>query len=479
MNKPILYSVYLFAFCLISCKNSTSTEVNLSAKPNIILIIADDLGARLGCYGDTQAKTPNIDRLADAGVRFENTYCQLPTCAPSRASMLTGLYPWQSGIYDNHPPVREALPDIITLPQFLRQHGYLTARAGKIYHTGIPGGIGSAGSDDPWSWDLTVNSTGWDAKKENLAKVHKTADRGLGIVPSWLAPQIPDSAMADGQTTLQAIRLMEAFHPRKTGQPLMLSVGYYRPHPPMVAPERYFDMHELNDIELPEVPENDREDIPAVAFELKGEAFNFIADSVGRKYTQAYYAALSFVDAQVGQLIEALKANQLWDNSIIIFTGDQGFHLGEHGHWHKTTLFEEGTQVPLIIAGHGINQGQTSETLTELVDVYPTLMQMLNLEAPHPMAGKSLVNQLYKNEENQEAVALTRVRQAEGISMRTSNYRLTSWTIAGEKVYELYNHQQDPREINNLANVPEYQDVLEELKIKLNQHYQPEILYKK
>ena len=426
----ILVFIFLGIFSLF-CAQARS--------PNIILIYADDLGARLGCQGDKMARTPNIDKLADTGVLFQNAYCQLPTCGPSRASMLTGLYPWQTGIYGNEPIRNEHTKSVVTLPQLLRENGYFTARVGKIYHMGIPGGIGSPGHDDPLSWDLTVNNTGWDGKKENLQKVHRIADKSLGIVPAWLAPDIPDAEMADGQGTQDAIKLMKAFHPEKTGKPLMLAVGYYRPHPPMVAPKKYFDMHPLESVQLPNVPENDREDIPEVAFELKGDAFNYISESNGKKYKQAYYAAVSFVDAQVEQLIEALKRNNLYDNSIIIFVGDQGFHLGEHGHWHKTTLFEEGTKVPLILAGKGItNTGKISNSITELVDVYPTLTELIGLEKPHEMPGKSLTGILRDEAEPKIATALTAVRQASGISMRTDRYRLTSWTIDGEKVYELY-----------------------------------------
>jgi len=343
---------------------------------------------------------------------------------------------------------------------------------------GIPGGIGSPGHDDPLSWDLTVNNTGWDGKKDNLQKVHRIADKGLGIVPAWLAPDIPDAEMADGQGTQDAIKLMKAFHPEKTGKPLMLAVGYYRPHPPMVAPMKYFDMHPLESVQLPNVPENDRGDIPEVAFALKDDTFNFIGESNGKKYKQAYYAAVSFVDAQVEQLIEALKRNNLYDNSIIIFVGDQGFHLGEHGHWHKTTLFEEGTKVPLILAGKGItNTGKISNSITELVDVYPTLTELIGLEKPHEMPGKSLTGILRDEAEPKIATALTAVRQASGISMRTDRYRLTSWTIDGEKVYELYDHQSDPNEWNNLASKPKHKKTLNGLVQLLHQKYKPEKLY--
>jgi len=465
--------------CLSAIGPSCSAQQEkLADKPNVILIYADDLGSRLGCSGDAMAITPNIDRLAASGVYFSNTYCQLPTCGPSRASMLTGLYPWQTGVYGNDS-FRDHIPDVVTLPQLLREKGYFTARVGKIYHMGIPAGIGTPGHDDPFSWDLTVNNTGWDAKKGNLKKVHRIADKSLGIVPAWLAPGIEDAEMADGQGTLDAIRLMETFHPDKTGKPLMLAVGYYRPHPPMVAPKKYFDKYPTDSINLPIIPENDRKDIPEVAFALKGDAFNFISESDGKHYTQAYYAAVSFMDAQVGLLIDALKKNGLYDNSIILFVGDQGFHLGEHGHWHKTTLFEEGTKVPLIIAGKAVkNTGSISNAMTELVDVYPTLTDMLGMENPHEMPGKSLSASLTGDSEMGETVALTAVRQASGISMRTERYRLTSWTIDGEKVYELYDHNTDPHEWNNLASNQEYAETLNSLIYLLNQEYNPVIPFK-
>ncbi len=464
---------------LPSCGVHEEAEKKAPEHPNIILIMSDDLCPRLGCYGDDMARTPSIDRLAGRGVLFRRAYCQLPTCGPSRASMLTGLYPWQTGVYAGEP-LRGARPEMVTFPQLLREHGYFTARAGKIYHIGIPGGIGSAGADDPFSWDLAMNNDGWDGKRENLQKVHRIADIGLGIVPAWLAAPVRDEEMADGQGTAGAIRIMEAFHPSKTGKPLMLAVGYYRPHPPMVAPEKYFDLHPVDSVELPVMPENDRADIPEVAFELKSEAFNFIPEPDAKQYTRAYYAAVSFMDRQVGKLMDALEENGLLENSVIVFVGDQGFHLGEHGHWHKTTLFEEGCRVPLIISAPGMQKaGGTSGVITELVDVFPTLCEILGIDPPAELPGKSLVPVLQDTDTQMEATALTRVRQANGISMRTGRYRFTSWNVEGEGIYELYDHRTDPHEYHNLAAGPGCENVLQEMKALLEEKYTPEILYKK
>jgi len=458
----------LFGLGAVLLWGGRAAETPPATRPNVLLLYADDLDVRLGCYGDPAARTPNIDQLARRGVRFDRAYVQLPSCGPSRTSMLTGLYPWQTGVVENTVAFRAKLPDIVTLPQWLRSQGYFTARVGKIYHLGIPGDIGRAGSDDPKSWDLAINNTGWDARPETEATIHRPSPkRGLGVALSWLAGEAPEEEFSDAVGTREAIRVMREQDPARTGKPLFLAMGYYRPHPPMVAPKKYFDAHPLEAIQLPVVPKGDRDDIPPLAFQLREPEFNFIPESDARRYTQARYAAVSFIDAQVGLLLAAMQSQGLADNTIIIFVGDQGFHLGEHGHWHKTTLFEEGCRVPLIIAVPRARMaGRSYAWPVELVDVYPTLCDLLDLKMPHASPGQSLRAQLLDvTVPAAKVTALTTVRQG-GYSLRTARYRYTEWK-GGSAGVELYDHQSDPNEWRNLANEGDQRAVVSELSRQL------------
>jgi iduronate 2-sulfatase len=455
--------LFIISGVIISC-NKQPTE-----KPNVLFIIADDLGTRLGCYDDPMAKTPHIDQLAQKGVAFTNAYCQLPTCGPSRASMLSGLYPWETGIINNKIYLRDELPDIVTLPQLLQQNNYFTARVGKVFHLNIPNGIGTDGGDDTLSWNLRINSMGLDIKEEYEKKITFAGNGGIGTCPSWLAADIPDKMMSDGVVTTDAISIMEDFHPDKTGKPLFLAVGYYRPHPPMVAPKEYFKWYPKEKIKTPFLPENDRGDIPECAFEQKQSYFNFLPDTSAINYTQARYSSVSFVDAQVGLLMDALKQNGLDDNTVVVFVGDQGFHLGEHGHWHKTTLFEEGVHVPLIIAEPKSKMAgmKCSSSMVELVDIYPTISDMLGLELPHKMPGISLLPQLNDVIVKGKQAAVSQVRHASGFSIRTPKYRYTEWQDESNSV-ELYDHDNDPKELTNIESNPDQQLAVSQLKRELH-----------
>jgi iduronate 2-sulfatase len=462
----------LFTALLLAPLAALQADDESKQKPNIVLLFADDLDTRLGCYGDPMARTPHMDRLAADGVRFDRAYCQLPSCGPSRASMLTGLYPWQTGLIRNdyRETFREKLPEVVTLPQWLRQHGYFSARVGKIYHMGIPGDIGRAGDDDPKSWDLAINNTGWDVRPDTEASIHRIApEGGLGVTPSWLAGEAPEEEFSDAVGTREAIRILQEQHPAKTGKPLFLAMGYYRPHPPLVAPKKYFDFYPPAAINLPPVPAGDRDDIPLMAFEQTSPRFNFIRESDARHYTQARYAAVSFIDAQVGILLAAIRDQALEDNTIIILVGDQGFHLGEHGHWHKTTLFEEGCRVPLIITGPGSTaRGQTYRLPVELVDVFPTLCDMLGLNMPHASPGQSLCPQLLDvTTPAAKTIALTFVRQG-GYSLRSDRYRYTEWK-GGDAGSELYDHTTDPHEWKNLAQATDQKAIAAQLSQQLRQ----------
>jgi arylsulfatase A-like enzyme len=436
-------------------------------RPNVLFVIADDLAPRLGCYRDPAARTPRIDRLAERGVVFTRAYTQFPSCGPSRISMLSGLYPHEAPPSSDTWNIRAVYPDLVTLPHAFRKAGYVSARVGKIFHMGIPSGIGKPGHDDPKAWDIALNPTGWDADPANVDKAHSHGhSTGTGVRLNWLDPVIPDAEMADGAVAATALRVMEEQHPDKTGKPLFLAVGFYRPHPPMIAPARHFAAIDPATIELPLAPKSERADVPLSAFHFFDGEFNFIPDEYGRHYTRAYHASVNMVDEFVGQLLDALEKNGLADNTIIVFTGDQGFHLGEHGHWHKTSSFEEGSHVPLIFAMPKMNMaGRQSDALTGLIDIYPTLCDLAGVKPPHKLSGQSLRPQLNDVTQPGKRAEITQMSLRGGgfgFSLRTDRYRYSLFR-GGLRGVMLYDHANDPEERRNLATDSGREDVVREL----------------
>lgn len=381
--------------------------------------------------------------------------------------MLNGLYPYETGITDNRTPITQSKVKCTSLPHLFRKNGYFTARVGKVFHMGIPRGIGRSGEDDPNAWDLAVNNTGWDAKEENYTQATKYGTfSSPGVAIAYHDPAIEDDEMADGVGTREAVRIMSEHHPAKTGKPLMLFMGYYRPHPPMIAPRSHWNAIDESAITIPDVPAGDHDDIPPVNFHLREEDFNFIPDAIGRSYTQAYYAAVSFIDNEVGKLIEGLKRNGFDRNTIIVFTGDQGFHLGEHGHWHKSTFFEEACRVPLIIADLRTRPaGEKTDGICGLIDLYPTLCELAGLKPEHKLSGKSLGPVLRDPSLPGKEMELTQ-GNPEGAGLRTERYRYTEWK-GGRNGVMLYDLKNDPHEFTNLAGIAEYTEKVEEMKKKL------------
>jgi uncharacterized sulfatase len=301
-----------------------------AAKPNVLFIAIDDLAPALRCYGNLIAKTPHIDRLAASGVRFDRAYNQLPLCNPTRASVMTGLRPDTIKVYDLDRHFRDEVPKAVTLSQTFMRHGWWAGRVGKIYHYNVPASIGTDGFDDPPSWQKTVNPKGRDKADEALifnAEPHRKISAAL----SWLAADGTDEEQTDGMITTEAIKLMAA----KRDQPFFLGVGFFRPHTPYVAPRKYFAMYPLKDMRLPYAPKGDRNDIPTAAFAHNCPVPHYGLDELTlRKALQAYYASVSFVDAQVGRLMAALDELKLADNTIVVLWSDHGYHLGEHnGIW--------------------------------------------------------------------------------------------------------------------------------------------------
>lgn len=437
-----------------------ATAESPSDSPNVLFIAVDDLASRLGCYGDVVARTPHIDRLAAEGVCFRRAYNQLPLCNATRASVMTGLRPDRIGVYDLDRHFRDEVPAVVTLSQAFRSAGYFAARVGKIYHYNVPASIGTDGFDDPPSWELTVNPKGRDKTDEQLI-VNAEPHRPISAALSWLAAEGSDEEQTDGMIATEAIRLMEE---HRDG-PFFLGVGFFRPHTPYVAPKRYFDLYPLDSLRLPFAPADDRDDIPVAAFAHNNPVPNYgLDEETLLRATQAYYACVSFVDAQVGRLMEALDRLGLADDTIVVLWSDHGYHLGEHrGVWQKRTLFEESARAPMIIRAPRATGSGPCRRVVEFVDLYPTLASRAGVEAPVGLDGRDLTPLLEDPLAPWDGYAVTQVlrpaddRLAEpvmGCSIRTERYRYTEWA-EGESGVELYDHHTDPGEFENLALEPD------------------------
>jgi iduronate 2-sulfatase len=429
-------------------------------KYNVLFLIADDLNCDLGCYGHPLVKSPNIDRLAGRGMRFERAYCQYPLCGPSRASFMCGLYPDQTLVQANSIFVRDRVPNVLTMPQHFRNHGYTPVRVGKLYHYGVPGTIGTDGHDDPPSWDRKFNPRGRD--KDDESKVFTLVPGQYGGTLSWLAANGTDVEQTDGIGASTAVTLLEEFAANK--QPFFLAVGFYRPHTPYVSPRNYFEMYPRDGIRVPQVPEGYLSTLPEPAVAALGaKKVNIdLPEATKREAMQGYYAAITFMDAQVGRVLDALERVGLADSTIVLMTSDHGYHMGEHGHFQKMTLFENATHVPLIISVPGMeNAGKRSRSLVEMVDYYPTLAELCGLPLPGHLAGVSQANVLIDPESQPRTAALT--KQNDGYTLRTDRYRYTEWGEGGRDGAELYDHQSDAAELTNLANDPTQATTVAEL----------------
>ncbi|MFH1300519.1 MAG: sulfatase [Planctomycetota bacterium] len=450
-------SVFCFVF-LIQCTTSISSAAE--TKPNVLFLICDDLNCDLGCYGHPQVQSPNIDQLAQRGVRFQNAYCQYPLCGPSRASFMTGMYPDQTLIHRNAIYVREHVPNVQTMSQMFRNQGYFATRVGKIYHYNVPKHIGTGGHDDPFSWNQTFNPRGRDVDDEDL--IFSLTPGSFGGTLSWLAADGTDAEQTDGIAADIAIQQLKQF--AKSKQPFFLAVGLYRPHTPYVAPKKYFEMYPTEQINVPQIPDGYLDTIPLPArksVNRKKDQIN-LPDKLARQAIQAYYASITFADAQIGHILAALKETGLDENTIVVFTSDHGYHMGEHGHWQKTTLFENAAHVPLIFAGPGVTaKGQTATSPAEMVDFYPTLAELCSLKTPPSLSGISQVPTLKDATAASRKTALTQYEN--GYSLRTPSFRYTEWGENGSEGVELYDHSTDAAEMKNLAEDPETKQLREEL----------------
>jgi uncharacterized sulfatase len=454
---------------------------------NVLFIVSDDLNNEVGCYGSDRAVTPNLDRLASMGMRFDRAYCQYPVCNPSRNSFLSGMRPNETGLPPKWASLRSLVPDVTTLPQLFRENGYYTASIGKVFHID---GWDKRWPDAGWelgdsiSWDFRINCPPAEQGERRMPPFPRKGIRlewpgHSGPIDYGMISFEPDLAQDDGQATQEAIRQLDL----NLNKPFFLAVGYRRPHAPFVAPEKYFWPYELNTMQLPDP--GDRSDVTDLAFTVHPP--NYGDPEAMKKMKMCYLASVSFLDSQVGRLLRSLEEHGLMENTIIIFFSDHGFHLGEHGQWHKFTLFEESARTPLMIRVPGMTSpGSVSNNPVELVDLFPTLQQLCGLPEPNQqLSGRSLVPLLQDPASLwEDRPAYTQVRRNNenssimGYSVRTTNFRYNEWwteTSSPELVAsELYDLQKDPgEEVNQMGN-PSYKATREKLSLLLREYRKPE-----
>ena len=381
---------------------------------------------------------------------------------------MTGLYADQTLVRRNGIYIREHVPNVNTMPQMFRDHGYFATRIGKMYHYNVPRHIGTSGHDDPYSWNYTINPRGRDKTDED--KIFSLTPNSFGATLSWLAAEGSDEEQTDGIAATEAIKMLKQH--QAANQNFFLAVGLYRPHTPYVAPKKYFDMYPTDSIVVPKVPEGYLDTLPSPArksITRRKNQVNLKTD-LAKKSIQAYYASITFADAQIGRILAALDETGLADNTIVLFTSDHGYHMGEHGHYQKTTLFNNATHVPLIMAGPGIANGKVAETMAEMVDFYPTLAELSGWKMPGFLSGKSLVPALTDPSVIVRDSAFTQYDV--GYSIRTKDFRYTQWGEEGSAGKELYDQQTDPAEMNNLADSADHSETIDAMSKKLQERIQ-------
>ena len=434
---------------------------------NVLFIASDDLTSTLGCYGHPVVKSPHIDRLAARGVRFDNAYCQFPFCGPSRASLMTGLRPDTTGVVTNaNVDFRKQHPDAVTLPQLFKNNGWRSMRVGKMFHMGVPGGVGTMTHQDPPSWDVSISPPGDEHESVGVGG-DPNPNLRHGLKMQWV-----QTADATGQAdSAAADTAIELLHGSAHG-PFFLGLGFVRPHTPFVAPSSFFDMYPLEDIELVKNPIDDLDDIPAPAKNLRPFLWHQMgmSEENQRISLRGYYASVSFMDQQVGRVLDELERLGVADRTIVVFFGDHGWHLGEHTHWQKMSLMEESVSAPLIISAPGMRgAGRSSNALVEFVDFYPTLADLCGLEPPSNLEGVSLAPLLDRPSGSVKDAAFSQVQWEDriyGRTIRTDRYRYIRWEGDGGGE-ELYDHSSDPREFTNLARDSQHAEVLASLRARL------------
>ena len=455
--------------------NTAAAERN---KPNVLFIISDDLTATaLSCYGNTLCRTPNIDRLAAQGTRFTRAFCQGTYCGPSRASLLSGYYPHATGVLGYTSP-RPAIGERATWPQHFKNAGYYTARVSKIYHMGVPGGIeeggdgrehnGGDGADDPASWTERFNSPGPEWKAAGPGETLEGNPDGKKPVVGGntfvvVEADGDDSLHSDGKTAAKAIDLIE----KHASQPFFLAVGFVRPHVPFVAPQKYFEPFLPYDkLPLPIKVVGDWDDIPKAGINYKTSVNMKMDVRRQKKALGGYLASVAFMDAQVGKVLDALDKSGQADNTIVIFTSDHGYHLGEHDFWAKVSLRDESAMSPLIVKVPGKSPA-VCNSLVELLDLYPTISNLCGLEVPERLQGKDISPLFDDPNRHVRDTAFSVAPSSKGFLLREDKWAYLQYAENASEGIELFDMENDPRQFTNLATRPEYASIVSEFQQKL------------
>ncbi|MFC2138697.1 sulfatase [Bacteroidota bacterium] len=479
MNK--LINRFLgFAFILelvFGCKSTDKSSSQEDKKPNVLFIIVDDLRNDLGCYDNPVVKTPNIDKLAEEGLVFSNAYCQVPVSGASRACLLTGLRPTADRFKNYYTRHDEDAPGITSLPGHLKNNGYMSVSRGKVYHH-IDDAIDSW-SDEPW--DAIDNQRSWRdyALEDNIILQN---DPEINSGPAYECVDVNDEAYRDGKFAHKVIEDLKNF--KKSGKPFFLALGFVKPHLPFNAPKKYWDLYNENEIELapnPFAPEN----APEQAMHNFGELRAYtgipkegpIPDSIAKKLIHGYYASTSYIDSMIGKVLHSLDTLGMSENTIIVLLADHGWHLGEHGLWCKHCNFDKVLRVPLIIKAPGFNEGEKTIALTELIDLYPTLCDLCEIDKPDHLDGKSLMD-ILKNPENQHKNEIYS-RYHAGETVIDHQYAYTEWYNKESDIVArmLYDHHSDYDENKNIAELSENSEIVKKLskRLKLNREYNTDV----
>lgn len=503
-KKPLGVAVLL---CSLSVGNGQQamSQSNENRK-NVVLFLVDDLKPNLSCYGDPVAVSPNIDKLASRGVRFNKAFCNQAVCMASRYNIMLGARSTSTGLYNFGTEFRDVYPDAVTLPQYFMNAGYHAESMGKVFH------IGHGNTNDEASWSiphykekvieyLVPESTNRELTREeayfensHMYFENFPPNRDLPRGAAWESPDVVDDAYADGRVARHAIdRLREL--KKNPEQPFFMAVGFARPHLPFSAPKKYWDLYNPEELPMPEY-EKDPEGAPRYATKRGGEIDQFkpipagqyvYADTLTRKLIHGYYASMSYMDAQLGRVMDELERLNMLENTIIILWGDHGWHLGDHGYWTKHTNYEQANTIPVIMVAPGVAKpNTTTDQLAETVDIYPTLAELAGLDkpkGPQPIDGMSMVPVLKNTDERIRDHAYHAFPKGGhlGRAIRTNRYRLVEWTNMNkpeeEEGYELYDYLNDPLETKNIYD--KNKKVAEELKAILATHPEAQRQYRK
>lgn len=449
-------------------------------RPNILFIAVDDLRPQLGCYGQEQIHSPNIDRLAASGMLFDRAYCMVPTCGASRASLFSGVRPSPDRFVRFTARIDEDSPGITPLHQHFKDNGYETFSLGKILH--VPADSAQGWSEPAWRPKKVTSLPyepipGWAPPPGLNAKAHQKGERGL----PFASFEISDEELGDGQVATEAVNRLKRL--AKQDQPFFLAVGFFKPHLPFIAPKKYWDLYDETPIDLPDnyYPP---QDAPKEAIHSFGELRAYtgvpkkgpLSDQMARTMIRGYYASVSYTDAQIGRVLDELDRSGLSENTIVVLWGDHGWNLGEHTLWCKHCTFETSMRTPLIIRSpkHASNAASNQSTaLVEYVDLYPTLCELTGLKPPSHLDGQSLTPILANPSIKGKGYTIGRFNN--GDTIRTDRWRYTEYTARGDSKSGrivsrmLYDHDKDPDENVNLANRPEYRQVVDQLARQLNQ----------